>query len=143
MPERLIGRIADVLVHLVIGILVTLPAQGDLDAAEFSVWAMGAATLMFVWETVWVASTGASVGKHLAGTRVEPASAPDDMASPPGAVRSALRALPRLLWGFPLGVVVAVPFGLISLIMLFVWPRRRTPVDLLAGTVVVTRTPVT
>lgn len=146
IQERLVGRVADLLVHVVIGIVVTLPAQGDLDAGQFSLWAMGAAVVMFVWETAWVALTGASVGKHLAGTRVFPSRASVDVASAaavglPGLGRSALRATPRLLWGFPLGVVAAAPLGAISLLLLLTTAQRRTLADLLAGTVVVTVVP--
>lgn len=125
--ERLIGRLVDLVISVAVGIVIALPAQGDLSAGDFSMWAMAAAIVLFAWETAWVATTGASVGKHLAGTRVAPA----------GWRQSAVRATPRLLWGFPLGSVVAVPIGLISLVMMFTRSDHRTLADLAARTCVI------
>lgn len=134
LAARLIGRLADLLISVAFGIVIALPARGSIDAGGFSIWAFLAGAAMFVWETSWVAVSGASVGKHLAGTRVTTTTGVTDRV---GWGRAAVRATPRLLWGFPIGTVIAVPVGLASLILMAVRSDRRTLADLLAGTHVV------
>lgn len=137
--ERLIGRIVDLLVHVVIGIAITLPAQGDLDSTGFSWWAFSAAAAMFAWETAWVGISGASVGKHLAGTRVVSVDPNRPFSTGARWWFAALRATPRLLWGFPLGILFAVPIGTVSVILLATAPYRQTLADYLSQSRVVRR----
>lgn len=133
VQERLVGRLVDLLIHIVAGIAISLPFSGG-DGDSFTAVAIITAVLAFLWETIWLIRSGATVGKHLAGTRVVVRSDPWE---PPGVVQSALRCTPRLLWGLPFALVAAVPVGLISLVLLLATTRHQTLADIIARTAVV------
>lgn len=140
VQERLVGRLVDLLVHIVAGVIISLPFSSS-DGDAFTIVAIITAVTAFAWETIWLVRSGATMGKHLTGTRVVVRS---DPWAQPGIVQSGLRSAPRLLWGLPFALIAAIPVGLISLVLLVGTSRHQTLADIVARTVVVSiREPAT
>lgn len=127
MGQRLVGRLIDGVIAVGVGIVVVLP---DEDPFGFSWWEMLAAVLLFGWEVLWLLRRNATLGKMLVEAEVHYR----DGREPLTLVVAALRSSPRLLYGFPLGVAAALPFGLVSLILMVRDDRRRSLADRLART---------
>lgn len=91
-----------------------------------------------LWEIVWVGAAGTTLGKKIMGLRIQNVKTGD---SPPGWLAAVLRNLLRILLAQPLIPVIGFAFTVIalpiSLIMLFVHPRKQTVLDLIASTEVV------
>ena len=123
------GRLIDGVIAVGVGIIVVLPDEAPFG---FSWWEMLAAGLIWAWEVVWLLRRGATLGKMLVEAEVRHGGRP----GPVSLLTAAVRSSPRLLYGFPLGVAAALPFGLVSLLSMLRDDDRRSLADRFAGTTV-------
>ncbi|MEM7275090.1 MAG: RDD family protein [Actinomycetota bacterium] len=140
--KRILARIIDGVVWLVLGLVVAIPfaifSDVGLDTTNVDSYLtqLLAGLLVVAYEVVMVATRGATIGKAALGITVTMA----DGSRPgfgPSARRMVLLIAYNLLRIVPL--IAAVVFSLLSivgLIMLFVDRRRQTPWDKLGDTIV-------
>lgn len=105
-------------------------------------WAIGGGIIAwFGWDWFWTIRQGATPGKALARLRVVESSKSFSTRNPTGTV-AALRSASRLFYGIPVvGTVIWLLGGLVSAGFINQDdPNRRSPLDMLAGTSVISDT---
>jgi uncharacterized RDD family membrane protein YckC len=136
LVRRALARLVDLGLAAVVALLIGLGVAplltddpGDASEARLLVFLFGLPLLAAVQEALLVASSGQTVGKMLAGVRIQRLDG-----TPPGWRASALRAVPLLL-------VFAPVVGELSVLLVYLWTvaarDRRGLHDRLAGTRVV------